>query len=135
MPSLVGTTVAANYQRSVVYYPNASATQANPYVNFGTPALTFLKVTGLTGVGTNAGDANSLFTKALRGVASTAELYYASAPSADVLIVAIVANTQTDGDTKPAGGLIDTGTGYGILEAAINAATGGTSTVAAATFA
>jgi hypothetical protein len=124
MPSLVGTTVAANYLKA-----------ENPFARFGTPELTFLKVTGLTGVGTNAGNANSLYQKALRGIAATAEIYYANAQSADVLIVAIVANTQTNGDTKPAGGLVDTGTGYGILEAAIDASTGGSSTVAAATFA
>jgi hypothetical protein len=124
MPSLVGTTVAANYLKA-----------ENPFSRFGTPELTFLKVTGLTGVGTGAGLADSLYQKALRGIAATAEIYYANAQSADVLIVGIVSNTQTAGDTKPAGGAIDTGTGYGILEAAINASTAGTSTVAAATFA
>jgi hypothetical protein len=124
MPSLVGTTVAANYLKA-----------ENPFSRFGTPELTFLKVTGLTGVGTGATAADSLYQKALRGVALTAEIYYANAQSADVLIVGIVSNTQTNGDTKPAGGGIDTGTGYNILEAAINASTGGSSTVAAATFA
>jgi hypothetical protein len=124
MPSLIGTDVAANYLKA-----------ENPFSRFGTPELTFLKVTGLTGVGTNAGNANSLYSKALRGIAATAELYYANAQSADVLIVGIVANTQTAGDVKPSGGGIDTGTGYNLLEAAINASTGGSSTVAAATFA
>jgi hypothetical protein len=124
MPSLVGTTVAANYLKA-----------ENPFSRFGTPELTFLKITGLTGVGTGATAADSLYQKALRGVAATAEIYFAHAQSADVLIVGIVSNTQTAGDTKPAGGGIDTGTGFGILEAAINASTAGTSTVAAATFA
>ena len=124
MPSLVGTDVAANYLKA-----------ENPFSRFGTPELTFLKITGLTGVGTAPTAANSLYQKALRGVAATAEIYYANAQSADVLIVGIVSNTQTAGDTKPAGGGIDTGAGFGILEAAINASTAGTSTVAAATFA
>jgi|Laugrespbdmm15sd_2_1035082.scaffolds.fasta_scaffold02624_2 hypothetical protein len=124
MPSLVGTTVAANYLKA-----------ENPFSRFGTPDLIFLKITGLTGVGTGATAADSLYQKALRGVAATAEIYFAHAQSADVLIVGIVSNTQTAGDTKPAGGGIDTGTGFGILEAAINASTAGTSTVAAATFA
>lgn len=124
MPSLIGTTVAANYLKA-----------ENPFSRFGTPELVFLKVTGLTGVGTNSGNANSLYQKALRGVAATAEIYFASAPSADVLIIGIVANTQTAGDVKPAGGLIDTGTGYNILEAAINASTEDTVTIELATFA
>jgi hypothetical protein len=125
MPSLLNSPVAANYLKA-----------ENPFSRFGTPELTFLKVTGLTGVGTNSGNADSLYQKALRGVALTAEMYFASAPSADVLIVGIVANTQTTGDAKSAAnGGVDTGDGYGILEAAINASTGGTSTVVAATFA
>jgi hypothetical protein len=119
MPSLIGTTVAANYLKA-----------ENPFSRFGTPELTFLKVTGLTGVGTNAGNANSLYSKALRGIAATAELYYANAQSADVLIVGIVANTQSTADSQT-----DTTAGYGLLEAAINASTAGTSTVAVATFA
>ncbi len=44
MPSLVGTTVAANYLKA-----------ENPFSRFGTPDLIFLKITGLTGVGGEGG--------------------------------------------------------------------------------
>jgi hypothetical protein len=123
MASLIGTTVAANYQ----------VVTSNPNSKLGTRELSFLKITGLTGVGTSTTAANSLLAKALRGVSTMAEVYFYSAPSADVLIVAVATDTVTNADSTSGGA--DTGTGYGKLEAAIDAATAGTSTVAAATFA
>lgn len=120
MASLIGTTVAANYQ----------VVTSNPNSKLGTRELSFLKITGLTGVGTAPTAANSLLAKALRGVSTRAEVYYYNAQSADVLIVAVATDTLSASDSAT-----DETAGYGLFEAAINAATAGTSTVAAATFA
>ena len=120
MASLIGTTVAANYQ----------VVTSNPNSKLGTRELSFLKITGLTGVGSSTTAANSLLAKALRGVSTRAEVYFYSAPSADVLIVAVAADTLSASDSAT-----DETAGYGLFEAAINAATAGTCGVAAATFA
>ena len=120
MASLIGTTVAANYQ----------VVTSNPNSKLGTRELSFLKITGLTGVGSSTTAANSLLAKALRGVSTRAEVYFYSAPSADVLIVAVATDTLSASDSAT-----DETQGYGLFEAAINAATAGSATVAAATFA
>ncbi len=108
--STVGsTTFAANYNRSAVYYPNASATAANPYSQFATRQLTFAKITGITAVGTNSGNANSLFARAIRAIQLVGEVHFAYTPAADVLVVAYatdtdngagVGNTNNDATTK-----------------------------------
>ena len=119
----VSATVSANWQKVT----------ANPSSKFGTRELSFLKITGLTGVGSNTTDSNSLLAKALRGVSTRAEIYYYNAPSADVLIVGVASDTLSNVDSKS--GSDESGAGYGLFEAAINAATAGTCTVAAAAFA
>lgn len=114
MPA-VDSTVSANYQ----------VVSSNPFSNLGTRQLQLYKITGLTGVGTATTASNSLLAKALRGVASVGEMYYYNAPSADVLIVGVAVDTLTN----------STDANSQELREAIDAATGGTSTVAAATFA
>jgi hypothetical protein len=116
MPSLVGTTVTANYLK------------ADPSTQFGTRQLTVLNI-AQTGVETDYALSDSLFSKTVRALQQTAEVYAVFTPTTDALKVIIAADTQTTGDTKPAGGLIDTGSGYNILEAAIQAGSGVAATV------
>lgn len=99
-----------------------------PFVRFGTPELELVKIE-IDGVFVSYATADSLFSKSVRALQQTAEVYAIYAPvntDTDYFHAFIVKNTQTNGDTKPAGGLIDTGTGYNILEAAIAAGNGGT---------
>jgi hypothetical protein len=124
MPSLIGTTVAANYLK----------TEA-PFTRFGTPELAVIRITQ-AGVFVSSANADSLFSKSVRALQQTAEVYAVFAPvddTTDYYHAIIVANTQTNGDTKPAGGLIDTGTGYGILETAIQAGSGVAATITTVT--
>jgi hypothetical protein len=123
MASLIGTAVANNYQKVT----------SNPNSKLGTRELSFLKITGIEGVGTSTTAANSILAQTLRGVSTRAEVYYYNAQSADVLIVAVAADTLSASETAT-----DETATYGLFEAAIDAATGGGSlacTVAAATFA
>lgn len=132
MPSLVGTTVAANYQRNVVYYPNSVATAANPFTQFGTRELSFLKVTK-TGFFTAAtfGTANSNTAKVIRGIQLQAELYGVQRLDDDNLIVIVSKDTVSDWDSAT-----DSTAGYGLLETAVNTAAGTTGVaITAATFA
>jgi len=116
------TTVGANYLKAAVTYPNSSSTAANPFSQFGTRELAWYKVTSCTGVGTNPGNADSVFAQALRGVANVAELFYAYATAANVLIIAIADNTNEGG------GVGNTANDVTLKEA-IDAATGLTTTV------
>ena len=102
----------------------------NPFSKFGTRELSLLKVTGLTGVHTNAEVSNSLYNKALAGVQTLGEVFFARAAT-DVLYVFVATDTLPTADSKT--GSTESGDGYGLFEAAIDAATGGSSTVAAAT--
>ena len=125
MPSLIGTTVAANYLKAEA-----------PFTRFGTPELVVIKVVQ-TGVDVTPTVANSLFSKSVRALQQTAEVYGVFAPVADgdndYYHAIIVANTQTAGDVKPAGGLADTGTDYNLLEASIQAGSGVAATVTTVT--
>jgi hypothetical protein len=118
MPSLVGTTVTANYLK------------AAPSTQFGTRELAIVKIAVDVNLFTSQSASNSLFSQAVRALQQTAEVYavYAAQDGTPDFFHAIIAtDTQTNGDTKPAGGLVDTGTGYGILEAAIVAGVTGAS--------
>jgi hypothetical protein len=120
------TTVAANFNRNVVYYPNASATAANPFSQFGTRQLALLKINhAAAGTFTAAtfGDADSATAKAIRGLQTMAEVWFVTRIDDNNLGVIVSADTVTNGDTK-SGGAVDSGTGYGLVEAAINASTG-----------
>jgi hypothetical protein len=125
--STVGsTTFAANYNRVVDYFPNSSATAANPVTYTQTRRLRWYKVTSLTGVFTNPGNADSVFQKAIRGVQLVAELAYAYTPATGVFICAVFEDT-------------DNGNGVGntnndiIMEDAIETSTGVTGTTVSST--
>jgi hypothetical protein len=66
----------------------------NNFSRFGTRKLSFHKITSCTGVGTNPANANSVFQKALSGVAQVAELFYANAVAANTLIIGIAEDTD-----------------------------------------
>ena len=127
--------VAAAYDNAGVATVNIGG-NANkavaPFNKHGTRELSFLKITGFTGVEGTTGDANGTYAKVLKGVAAMAEVYHASVIT-NTVIVGVSTDTLSNVDTKS--GSTESGTGYGLFEAAIDAATGGTSTVAAAVFA
>lgn len=96
MPSLIGTTVATNYLRVVgpSYTESGTVrTYAGPFTNFGTRQLAFYKITS-TGIHTGYTLANSLFQKALNGVAITSELYFVGVPASDNVVIAIAVDTD-----------------------------------------
>jgi hypothetical protein len=120
MPSLIGTTVTNNYLK------------AAPSTQFSTRQLSVLNV-AMADVFVGHALKNSLFSKAVRALQQTAEVYAVFTPvdgSPDSFNVIIATDTQTDGDTVVTGG-IATGTGYGILETAIQAGSGVAATVTA----
>ena len=117
MPSLLGTTVTTNYLRN----PGTSS-------QFGTRDLTFIKV-AVTG-GSNDmryqdgatsslsyNLSNSLFQKAVNVLQGFGEVYFVGAPGAAGFVAAISSDTRNGADSGNT-----QGTGYGLLEAAINAA-------------
>lgn len=116
MPSLVGTTVAANYLK------------AAPSSQFGTRHLEVIKV-AIAGVYVNYADADSLFSKSVRALQQTAEVYAVFTPiddTTDYFHAIIATDTQWDGDSAnqgAVGGAAGNG-GYGILETAIAAGNG-----------
>jgi hypothetical protein len=127
MPSLIGedagsgVNVAANY-----------LVTANPTTQFGTRELSFLKVTK-TGFFTTAGatTANSNFSKVVRAIQQTAELYAFQRIDDDNLAIVVSKDTLPTADSAT-----DQTAGYGLFEAAINAGSGTTGVaVAAAVFA
>ncbi len=117
MPSLVGSTVAANYLK------------AKPSTQFGTRQLTVVKIE-IDGVFVSHADANSLFSKSVRALQQTAEVWAVFTPvdtTTDYFHAIIATDTQWDGDTAAqgtTGGAAGNG-GYGVLETAIAAGNGG----------
>ena len=129
MPSLLGTTVAANYGRMTDQQTYATGTI---YSNFGTRQLRFVKAVvsggsnndlryadGATNT-TSYKDALSLFSKAVRALQTGAEIYFVGTPSASAFVFAISEDTVNDSDTTDN---IENA-GYGDLEAAIASAIG-----------
>lgn len=118
MPSLLGTTVTANYLRVVgpSYTESGQArTYAGPYSNFGTRQLAFYKITS-TGIHTGYTLSNSLFQKALNGVAITSELYFVGVPASDNVVFAIAVDTD--------GGTTSDNANDQTIQAAVRAASG-----------
>jgi hypothetical protein len=115
MPSLLGTTVTTNYLKSV------------PSTQFGTRQLTIISV-AQTAIGTNNANADSLFSKTVRAVQQTAEIYAVGTPSTNACQFIIATDTQSTADSAT-----DQTAGFGLLEAAILAGSGvaGTVTVVA----
>jgi hypothetical protein len=86
-----------NANRSVVYYPNAAVTIADPFSQFGTRELTFAKITGVTGVGDSSTAAASKAARLQRAIATVAEVFFFYTPAANVAAVAYAANTNNGG--------------------------------------
>ena len=114
MPS-VDTTTSANYLK------------ASPSTQFGTRQLTIISV-AQTAIGTNYANADSLFSKTVRAVQQTAEIYAVGTPSTNACQFIIATDTQSTADSAT-----DQTAGFGLLEAAILAGSGvaGTVTVVA----
>jgi len=117
MPSLLGTTVTTNYLRN-----------PGTFSQFGTRDLVFIKV-AVTG-GSNDmryqdgatsslsfNLSNSLYQKAVNVLQSFGEVYFVGSPGAGGFVAAIASDTRNGADSGNT-----QGTGYGLAEAAINAA-------------
>lgn len=131
MPSLYGTTVAANYGRMT---PQQTYGVGEVYTNFGTRQLQVIKVAVSGGTNdmryadgatstTSYQDSNSLFSLAVRSLQQFAEVYSVYAPVAGGFIAIVALDTGNSADAgeakNPAPGAINTG--YGQVEAAIAA--------------
>ena len=114
MPSLVGTTVAANYL------------VADPSTQFGTRQLTVINI-AQTGVETDYALSNSLFSKTIRAVQQTAEVWAVFTPTTDAVKMIIASTTQWDGQSA-AGSTISDET-FQKFEASIQAGSGVAATV------
>ena len=118
MPSHIGTDVAANYLK------------ADPSTQFGTRQLTVLNI-AQTGVETNYADSNSLFSKTIRAIQQTAEVWAVFTPTTNAVKVIISTDSQWDGVGAPQtsqGGTAGDGS-YDAMEASILAGSGTAATV------
>ena len=122
MPSLIGTTVTANYLKTV------------PTTQFGTRRLSVINIAiaGLTDGATPDSYtlSDSLFSKSVRALQQTAEVWAVFTPvdaGTDSFNAIIATHTQWAGDAASGqqGNIGVDGTGYGILETAIAAGNGG----------
>jgi hypothetical protein len=142
MPSLIGTSVAANYlvvkQSPGAALSGLDASGAYPLLTFNTPNLQMFKVvvTGEDLTATPAA-ANSSWSKVVRAVQVTSEVFAIFAPSVSggdstFCFLAPDFNTNT-GAASVAGSaqtaISESGGGSSILETAITDAVGGTATV------
>jgi hypothetical protein len=115
---LTTTSVAANYLVS------------QPSTQFGTRQLSVLQIAA-SGIDTNYADANSFFSKTIRALQQTAEVWSVFTPTSGAVKVIISADTQWTGtgapaENTPAGKLTDIT--YTALEAALTAGTDGSTT-------
>jgi hypothetical protein len=140
MPSLIGTDVAANYLR-VLPSPGAALTgvaNGAPLLTFNTPNLQMFKVV-VTGEDLTATPeaANSSWSKVIRAVQVTSEVFAIFAPSVaggDSTFCFLAPDFNTNTGAASVAGSVQTaisesGGGSSILEAAITDAVGGTATV------
>jgi hypothetical protein len=118
MPSLIGAdsgsgvNVAANYLKSTA-----------PFTQFGTRELQIINV-AQTGIATSYANADSLFSKTVRALQQTAEIYAVGTPASGNCQFIIAVDTQSTADSAT-----DQTAGYGLLEAAILAGSGVAGTV------
>lgn len=107
MPTLVGTSVAANHAKAVETSQLGTRRQAFFMVDMGTD------------VTTNYTDSDSVYSKAVRAIQTVAEIYTVGKPSGENFIVSVAFDTvATDNPTE-----MDTNSGTnGLLEDAIDAA-------------
>jgi hypothetical protein len=105
---------------------------AKPSTQFGTRQLTVLNI-AQTGVETDYEDSNSLFSKTIRAVQQTAEVWAVFTPTTDAVKVIIATDTQFTGDSAHQGAVNGGGVsgagGYGVFETAIQAGSGVAATV------
>lgn len=130
MPSLLGTTVAANYEKMSAQQTYGVGEQ---FSNFGTRQLAFFKI-ALANVYVNYADANSLFSKAVRGLQLNGEVYYIGTPvdaGTDYFCVALAYDTLPDNSKEDS--TDGSPTQIELVKAIVDRATGGSSTVTAAT--
>ena len=91
MPSLIGSTVTANYLK------------ASPSTQFGTRKLA-LEVVNVGGVGDNAGDSNSTFAQVVRALQQNVEVYAVFEPNGNQVSVLVSADTTPFGDGQAGDG-------------------------------
>jgi hypothetical protein len=125
MPSLIGTTVAANYL--TMGSTNTYADGAY-YSNLGTRQMTLLKINkstagtsadmtkGADGATGNYYDANSLLSRIVRSIQQFGEVYYVGQPDASNVLVMVATDTVNNSDTTAATANVQNG-GYGDMEA------------------
>jgi hypothetical protein len=106
MPSLLGSDVTTNYLK------------AAPTTAFGTRVLTILSI-AQAGVDTDHLASNSLFSRTVRSIQQTAEVWGVGLPVAGVLKMIIATDTQSTADSYT-----DETAGFGLLEAAVLAGSG-----------
>ena len=123
MPSLLGTDVTTNYLKA------SASTQ------FGTRQLTVIKV-AQAGVFVSYADSNSLFSKSVRALQQTAEVYAVFTPvdsGTDYFCAIIATDTQWDGVGAGTAAVLPSDATFTALEAAIEAGSGVAATVTIAT--
>ncbi len=133
MPSVIDPSLTNNLVNVAANY-----LKTKPSTQFGTRQLSVLNI-AIADVFVNYADANSLFSKAVRAVQQTAEVWAVFTPvdgSPDSFNVIIATDTQYVGDSEtsrtaiPSGGEQPTAN-YGIFETAIQAGCGVAATVTA----
>lgn len=102
--------------------PNAAT---KSHSRFGTRELVILNV-AMTGVDTTPNNANSNLVKAIKGIQTMAQVVYVGIPDSGNVGVIVEKENLTGAD-----GAADETQGFGLLEAAIQAATGVAATVTA----
>jgi hypothetical protein len=130
-----GVTMGANARKTVVYYPNAAETAANPYSQLGTRELVTLKATASTGTpfaAADLADANSAFHEAISGLQTVGEIYMVQRISDTVIGFIMSVDTHNKWDDND-----NSNADYSVMETALaNAVTGAaTFTVAASALA
>jgi hypothetical protein len=141
MPSLIGEQVGGGTSGR---YVGANFQKADAITNMGTRALTFLKITAITGAtgstsavnfSTSYTTSDSNFAKAIRAIQQYAEVYAVGTPDGTGFIVVVGTDTKNGAEANSNA----QATTYGALEAAIKYActdsdTGASATVAEITF-
>jgi len=116
MPSLVGTSVAANYL------------VAAPSTNFSTRQLSIINV-AQAAIHTGFAAADSLFSKTVRALQQTAEVYAVGTPNAGNCQFIIATDTQWNGGTAAQQGGVAGNGSFDKLEAAVLAGSGVAATI------
>jgi hypothetical protein len=81
MPSLVGTTIARNYEKAI------------ETSKMGTRDVAFYVIYGVDNVDSNYTDPGSMFQKAVQGVQQVAEMYAVFPPSGNNFVVMVAVDT------------------------------------------